>query len=562
MSTWDGAETPDDGTADRKGSGRGRFAAGTPEDVAALYTWANLQGAGYKDFSASRRRYREKIRKQAAEGNVAPPELPRQAQAAAAAGESSLEERRRGGSAIRWAANQRSWESSSRSIGEAQMAPGQAQVSSGMPTFGPAEPPTRPAVAADGRIVGIERYQAVEAVPETAEKGWQHDRELAGVNDDPLYRSYRAPGEEDRWERIDPHSVEVEESFASTPRGMETELRRDSGTMRMWEPEPADQEPEFEGPAWLYGKAHEPVRSRIHVRPGFEPAMVEAPRPAVVHRWSALREVVDSEWIVPRESRASAAVGRRAPLLIVFSMAGGVGRTSLLATVGRALSSSGERVLLGDAAPYSLLPFFFGGNELRPGEMRRFAPAEDSGDSPIFLVNYDLARAAGDLNEQKHLVSEILRSGAECHRILLDLPMGSDWLLRRLATLQATVLVPLLPDLSSVVSLEAIERYFERFADEDGNPVLPFYVLSQFDASQKLHLDVRDLLRGRLGERLLDFVVRRSTAVSEALAEGMTVADYAPESAVARDYLDLAVWLRTVSPPVLSGMRTARSGRE
>jgi cellulose synthase operon protein YhjQ len=242
-------------------------------------------------------------------------------------------------------------------------------------------------------------------------------------------------------------------------------------------------------------------------------------------------------------------------------MAGGVGRTSLLATVGRALSSSGERVVLGDAARYSLLPFFFGGNELRPGEMRRFAPAEDSGDSPVFLVNYDLARAGSDLNQQKHFVGEILRGAAECHRILLDLPMGSEWLLRRLATLQATVLVPLLPDLSSMVSIEAVERYFERFADEDGSPVLPFYVLNQFDASQKLHLDVRDLLRARLGERLLNFVVRRSTAVSEALAEGMTVADYAPESAVARDFSELAVWLRTVSPPVVSGMPTPGIGR-
>ena len=34
----------------------------TPEDVASLYSWANLQGAKYRDFSASRAQTREKAR--------------------------------------------------------------------------------------------------------------------------------------------------------------------------------------------------------------------------------------------------------------------------------------------------------------------------------------------------------------------------------------------------------------------------------------------------------------------------------------------------------------------
>jgi cellulose biosynthesis protein BcsQ len=44
-------------------------------------------------------------------------------------------------------------------------------------------------------------------------------------------------------------------------------------------------------------------------------------------------------------------------------------------------------------------------------------------------------------------------------------------------------------------------------------------------------------------------VIRRSQAVSEALAEGMTVVDYAPEAQVSQDYMDVASWLRSVSPP-------------
>ena len=34
----------------------------TPNDVAALYSWANLQGAKYRDFSSSRAQVREQAR--------------------------------------------------------------------------------------------------------------------------------------------------------------------------------------------------------------------------------------------------------------------------------------------------------------------------------------------------------------------------------------------------------------------------------------------------------------------------------------------------------------------
>ena len=84
-------------------------------------------------------------------------------------------------------------------------------------------------------------------------------------------------------------------------------------------------------------------------------------------------------------------------------------------------------------------------------------------------------------------------------------------------------------------------------------PEAVIYVLNGFDASLPLHLDVREVMRQKLGERLLPFVIRRSPAVAEALAEGMTVMDYAPESAVAGDYMHLASWLRSQSLPAESG---------
>ena len=126
---------------------------------------------------------------------------------------------------------------------------------------------------------------------------------------------------------------------------------------------------------------------------------------------------------------------------------------------------------------------------------------------------------------------------------------GSSWLVRRMVELHPIVLVPVTGDMNSVISLHAVERVFRSIADRDGRPLLPYYVLNQFEPSLPLHLDVREVLRRQLGDRLLRFVIRRSQAVSEALAEGMTVVDYAPEAPVSQDYMDVASWLRSVSPP-------------
>src|SRR6202012_3638314 len=112
--------------------------------------------------------------------------------------------------------------------------------------------------------------------------------------------------------------------------------------------------------------------------------------------------------------------------------------------------------------------------------------------------------------------------------------------------------------MNSVISLRSVERFFSGLMDADGRPLQPYYLLNQFDSSLPLHLDVREVLRQQLGARLLPFVIRRAPAVSEALAEGMTVVDYAPDAAVSSDYMNVATWLRSIAGPGTAGVRTLR----
>lgn len=319
--------------------------------------------------------------------------------------------------------------------------------------------------------------------------------------------------------------------------------------------------PDPAGPAWLYA----PPVSPVPLRQSSPPVTVQSSvadtlqhsRERVAARWFALKGVFEQ----PGQEQESTPIRQketRTPVLAVFSLAGGVGKTSLVATVGRALSSMGEKVLLTDTTSHGLLPFYFGASELRQGTVRTFSPPSGSTDAPIYLVSYDVDQKAGDEQAQELLAEEIINNSRGTHRILLDLTVNSSWIVRRMSRMNPTILVPVAPDMNSVISLQTVERFFGGVNDGDGRPLQPFYVLNQFDTSLPLHLDVREVMRRQLGDRLLPFVIRRAPSVSEALAEGMTVVDYAPDAPVADDYVNLATWLRTIAAPATAGFRNVR----
>jgi cellulose synthase operon protein YhjQ len=279
----------------------------------------------------------------------------------------------------------------------------------------------------------------------------------------------------------------------------------------------------------------------------------------VATRWYTLRGVFDQPQAAKPTHRQRAEDRDRPPnMLAVFSLAGGVGKTSLVATLGRGLSSLGERVLLTDTTSFGLLPYYYGANDLQPGAVRTFSPPSGSMDASIRMVGYELDHTESTRQAQDAVVDTLIRDSQGSNRVLIDLSGSISWLIECIAHLKPTVLVPLAADMNSVISLQAIEASFGRIVDGEGKPLQPIYLLNQFDAALPLHLDVREVLRQRLGDRLLPFAIRRANSVSEALAEGMTVVDYDPDSAVAQDYLSVAAWIRARSAPASKGFRNLR----
>lgn len=317
------------------------------------------------------------------------------------------------------------------------------------------------------------------------------------------------------------------------------------------------------GPAWLYPRKHTPATKRTVLEAVEDtvdtPETPERSKERIATRWFALRGVfAGNDADMSSALHATKTESRKTPVAVVFSIAGGAGKTSLVATLGRALSFLGERVLLSDTTAHGLLPFYFGANQLIPRVVRTFSPPLGSTDAPIHLVSYDAGQENEDSEDQAGIVEDLLENSQRANRVLIDLSVNRSAMMARLSQFKPIILVPLLADMNSVISIGGVETLFGSILDDEGRPLQPVYFLNQFDSSLPLHLDIREILKQQLGERLLPFVIRRSPAVGEALAEGMTVVDYDPGSAVAEDYMRVAKWLRSVSAPVAVSFRTQR----
>ena len=646
--------------------------AETPEDVAILYSWANLHGAKYRDFSASRREYRAQVRHRAAEDlRLAELQAKADAEAAAAEAERVAREAERAArtsdqfdnAAARERALQEAESAARRAAAERVEAARRAEAAAIADAVarreereiaeahasaqrqaarwadsevrrrslaGPQPSRSRiPGLASDpyeyadapaheealrmsqrapayadlnryaeryarpGGASGQYRAASVET-PSGERQAYSGERrafrpelevrrrpqgyrpdDVSGVH--PAYRppmqpqaapsrprervdlpraipAYEAPAPQPRVEPRREMRPEARQGFASAVVPEQRPAPRVQPHADFYEPPRNEQPlvPEQNGPAWLYARsAEQPPAPNVA-------DTLQQSRERVASRWFALKGVFEPG----QESAAEAPQARqketRTPALVIFSLAGGVGKTSLTATLGRTLSSLGEKVLLADTTSHGLLPYYFGATGLRPGAVRTFSPPSGSTDAPIYLVSYDVDDRAGDRGAQNALEGELAQAASGTHRIVLDVNANAGWVVRRLARMNPTVLVPVSPDMNSVISLQAVEKYFAGAVDQDGRPILPFYILNQFDAALPLHLDVREVLREKLGARLLPFVIRRTPAVSEALAEGMTVVDYAPDAGVAEDFLNVANWVRTVSAPASQAFRNIR----
>jgi len=257
------------------------------------------------------------------------------------------------------------------------------------------------------------------------------------------------------------------------------------------------------------------------------------------HRTPVLSGLLSTKGNGPSDAEATA-VGA----ITVVGAAGGVGATTITATLARISSRRGRRVLLLDGAAESLVPLYLGAGEIASASSTgwSFLPHPGSRQGVISVVACGADAEQGKDRSPWHrarslagVVGDIfVDSGSHCFTNCLAE-----------ALLESTCLVILAPDIRCVLQVRNIEN---KLIDH-GAGSRPWYLLNHYDSEIPLHREVRASLASHLGERLAPFTVRYAREIPQALSEGLTVVDYAPDSPVTGELVRAADWLREVGTP-------------
>lgn len=246
-------------------------------------------------------------------------------------------------------------------------------------------------------------------------------------------------------------------------------------------------------------------------------------------------------------------------IVAIASAKGGVGSTTITASLATILGKRGHPVLALDFDPQNALRLHLG---LESGERDGFARRAASGpdwyeaafcnsDGVNFLPfgemsSDELRTFENRLMPDTAWLAQRLEEIDFPHDgiVLIDAGRGPSAYLRQALAAADFTLAVLLPDAASYLTIPAMERlHAESMVGQPPRGDALAYVLNQVDATRPLQADVLLMMRERLGQRLAPYPVHRDEAVPEAFASEISVTDYAAYGQAARDLQGLASWL-------------------
>jgi cellulose synthase operon protein YhjQ len=245
-------------------------------------------------------------------------------------------------------------------------------------------------------------------------------------------------------------------------------------------------------------------------------------------------------------------------VISVVSAKGGVGKTTLTASLASVLGEAGRRVIALDLDPQNALRLYFGMPidsiegiarstlAQEPWHASMFEAADGVCVLPYGALNEDDRRAFEKrLDAQPGLLASALEalSLEPSDIVLIDTPPGASVYTRAALLSSQFVLNVVLPDAASYVAIPLMERLIDTYALPRADFRDYGYVINQADQSRRLTKDVVKVLRGSLGTRLFPGVVHEDQGVGEALACDTTVIRYDPLSQATADLRACGIWL-------------------
>lgn len=271
---------------------------------------------------------------------------------------------------------------------------------------------------------------------------------------------------------------------------------------------------------------------------------------------------VEAQALAEEAVRQEAARGRpakcKAHVVVVVSLKGGVGKTTLAAGLASRLRLEGGRTLAIDLDPQNALHYYLGVEQgesgIGIGSLSGAGQAWNGRLQPGFdgalLMPYGVL---GDdehhalihaLHEDRHwLARQLDRMGLGANDVvLIDTPTGSTASLAQALDVADEVIVVTTADAASFNTLDPIDRLLEAPHARAASSHCT-YVVNQFDASREFSRDMLQVLKRRLGQQLIA-VVPLDNTLGEALAYGRNPMSAAEPSPACEDVLLLAEQLK------------------
>ena len=230
--------------------------------------------------------------------------------------------------------------------------------------------------------------------------------------------------------------------------------------------------------------------------------------------------------------------------LSLCGVRGGVGTSSLLAAVGYALESLGERVLLIDMCPENMLRLHFSLPSADTGGWARAMLDGDDWHSQAWSLKPALqVLPYGQLTgeESTQIERQLLKDPLLWARRQASLTRDYDWLLfdlpQRLPG-HAAIGPCLLP-----IHVAQADAACHVLLHQQTNRV-PL-LINRFDPASQLQRDLLLIWRQAYAATILPLTVHADEAMCEALAFKQPVGQYAADSLAAQDALSLATWCLT-----------------
>ena len=253
--------------------------------------------------------------------------------------------------------------------------------------------------------------------------------------------------------------------------------------------------------------------------------------------WTALDRAIGRSRTSPRQPE------QHWPCVLVTGPAGGTGKTLLLASLAARWSLSGRPVVLLDLTSSSFLSFLFLGIKksesvrtgkiwttyARPGETLPLLSIRFQ--SPLFGAGEPECAFSDLYHEIRMEVPALLPlSSHTLPLILVDLPLSPPALIEEATGMSPLVLLPLLPEIPSLLAAKEMENFFERTEAEKGLYTERYYILNRLDETRSFHQNLAGRFQWLLGSRLCPVTIPDNPSMEDRLAKGQSFLDMPDEN--------------------------------